>query len=142
MAGAVGGASPVCQLRIISPAIAAMATPMENRTAASQGSPRESLIRMTGGARVDSQLLLKQRAQRGHRGMLLADEGSLERALPSGRNRSNGEADPIVKIMVLVLLVVLLIGTLPIYRYSREWGYYPSGIVAAILVILTVALIH
>jgi len=74
--------------------------------------------------------------------MLLADEGSLERALPSGRNRSNGEADPIVKIMVLVLLVVLLIGTLPIYRYSREWGYYPSGIVAAILLILTAALMH
>ena len=47
-----------------------------------------------------------------------------------------------MKIMVLVLLVVLLIGTLPIYRYSREWGYYPSGILAAILLILTVALIH
>ena len=44
--------------------------------------------------------------------------------------------------MVLVLLVVLLIGTLPIDRYSREWGYYPSGILAAILLILTVALIH
>jgi len=47
-----------------------------------------------------------------------------------------------VKIMVLVLLLALLIGTLPIYRYSRQWGYYPSGIVAAILLILTAALIH
>ena len=75
--------------------------------------------------------------------MLLAAKARLKRRSPSGRTRSNREAHhPIVKIMVLVLLLALLIGTLPIYRYSRQWGYYPSGIVAAILLILTAALIH
>jgi hypothetical protein len=47
-----------------------------------------------------------------------------------------------VNVIVLVLLVVMLIASLPLYRYSREWGYYPSGIVAAILVILTFAFLH
>ena len=45
-------------------------------------------------------------------------------------------------IVLLVLLGALLVATLPAYSYSREWGYYPSGIVAAILLILTAALIH
>jgi len=37
---------------------------------------------------------------------------------------------------ILLLLLVLLIGTLPVYRYSRGWGYYPSGIIAAIVAVL------
>jgi len=37
---------------------------------------------------------------------------------------------------ILLLLLVLLISTLPVYPYSRGWGYYPSGIIAAIVVVL------
>jgi hypothetical protein len=41
--------------------------------------------------------------------------------------------------VLVVALVLVLIGTLPVYPYSREWGYYPSGIltVAVAAVALT-----
>lgn len=46
--------------------------------------------------------------------------------------------------MLLILFVVLLlalIGSVPAWPYSREWGYYPSGGVSLILVILLVLLL-
>ncbi|GGM06652.1 hypothetical protein GCM10009425_17370 [Pseudomonas asuensis] len=43
-------------------------------------------------------------------------------------------------ILVLVLLV-LLIGGLPVFPHSRSWGYGPSGIVGALLVVLLVLLL-
>ncbi|MFC8749460.1 DUF3309 family protein [Pseudomonas oryzihabitans] len=43
-------------------------------------------------------------------------------------------------ILVLVLLV-LLIGGLPVFPHSRSWGYGPSGILGAILVVLLVLLL-
>jgi hypothetical protein len=48
-----------------------------------------------------------------------------------------------VNIIVLMLLLgVLLVASLPRYSYNREWGYYPSGIVAALLLILMFALLR
>lgn len=44
-----------------------------------------------------------------------------------------------MNILVVVVVVLLLIGTLPAWPYSANWGYYPSGglgIVAVILLIL------
>lgn len=40
--------------------------------------------------------------------------------------------------ILLVVLLVLLLGALPSWPYSREWGYYPSGGLGAILIILLV----
>jgi hypothetical protein len=28
------------------------------------------------------------------------------------------------------LLIVLVIGTMPLWPYSRTWGFYPSGLIA------------
>jgi hypothetical protein len=42
--------------------------------------------------------------------------------------------------LLLLLLVVLLVALAPRWPYSRRWGYYPSGTLGAILVIV-VALI-
>jgi len=39
---------------------------------------------------------------------------------------------------LLVLLVLVLIGALPAWRYSRGWGYYPSGVVGVIVVIVLI----
>lgn len=39
-------------------------------------------------------------------------------------------------ILVIILLVLLLFGGLPVYPYSRNWGYGPSGVLVIILVIL------
>jgi hypothetical protein len=38
----------------------------------------------------------------------------------------------------LVLLILLLIGALPTWPYSRSWGYYPSGGLGLIVLILLV----
>ena len=41
--------------------------------------------------------------------------------------------------VLLIVLILLLIGALPSWPYSRSWGYYPSGglgLVALILIIL------
>jgi hypothetical protein len=42
--------------------------------------------------------------------------------------------------LVLILLVLVLIGAIPTWPYSRNWGYYPSGI-AGVLVLLVVVLL-
>jgi Protein of unknown function (DUF3309) len=42
--------------------------------------------------------------------------------------------------MVLVVLIVILIlglaGSAPVWPYSRDWGYYPSGGIGLILLVL------
>lgn len=40
--------------------------------------------------------------------------------------------------LLLLLLVILLVGALPNWPYSRSWGYYPSGLFTIILVILLI----
>jgi hypothetical protein len=43
--------------------------------------------------------------------------------------------------VLVVLLVLLLIGALPVYPYSRGWGYFPSGLLAVILAVVALALL-
>lgn len=43
--------------------------------------------------------------------------------------------------ILLVLLVLLLLGALPAWPYSRGWGYYPSGLFGLILIVLLVAVV-
>jgi hypothetical protein len=43
--------------------------------------------------------------------------------------------------ILLVLLILLLIGALPTWPYSRDWGYYPGGGVGLLIVILVVLLL-
>ncbi len=38
----------------------------------------------------------------------------------------------------LILLVVLLLGALPAWPYSVNWGHYPSGVLGTILMIVLV----
>jgi hypothetical protein len=42
--------------------------------------------------------------------------------------------------VLIVLLILMLLGALPTWPHSRSWGYYPSGGLGLVLVIL-VALI-
>jgi hypothetical protein len=39
---------------------------------------------------------------------------------------------------LLIILILLLIAALPTWPYSGGWGYYPSGILGIILVIVLV----
>lgn len=40
--------------------------------------------------------------------------------------------------VLLIVLVLLLIGAIPTWPYSRGWGYGPSGILGAILVVVLI----
>jgi Protein of unknown function (DUF3309) len=40
--------------------------------------------------------------------------------------------------ILLIILVLLLIGALPTWPYSSGWGYYPSGGLGLLLVILLI----
>jgi hypothetical protein len=40
--------------------------------------------------------------------------------------------------ILLIILIILLIGALPTWPYSSGWGYYPSGGLGLVLVILLI----
>jgi hypothetical protein len=40
--------------------------------------------------------------------------------------------------LLLIILILLLIGALPTWPYSSGWGYYPSGGLGLVLVIVLV----
>jgi hypothetical protein len=46
-----------------------------------------------------------------------------------------------LSLLLMIVLIVLLLGALPSWPYSRGWGYYPSGTVGAVLVIIMVLLL-
>ena len=37
--------------------------------------------------------------------------------------------------ILLVLLILALIGSIPVYPYSANWGYYPSGLLSTLLLV-------
>jgi hypothetical protein len=43
--------------------------------------------------------------------------------------------------LLLIVLILLLVGSLPAYPYSRDWGYYPSGGVGLVLLILIILML-
>jgi len=40
--------------------------------------------------------------------------------------------------VLLIVLVLILLGVIPTWPYSRSWGYYPGGIIGTILLILLI----
>jgi hypothetical protein len=40
--------------------------------------------------------------------------------------------------ILLVLILLALIGALPSWNYSRDWGYGPSGVLGIVLVLLII----
>jgi Protein of unknown function (DUF3309) len=53
----------------------------------------------------------------------------------------NREEESTMGLILLVVLVVLLMGGLPRWGYSRNWGYGPSGGLGLLLVIVLVLLL-
>jgi Protein of unknown function (DUF3309) len=43
--------------------------------------------------------------------------------------------------ILVIVLVLLLLGALPAWPYSRGWGYYPSGGLGLIVLILIILLL-
>ncbi len=46
-----------------------------------------------------------------------------------------------IRLILLVVLIVMLIGMLPTWGYSSGWGYYPSGGLGLVVVVLLVLLL-
>jgi hypothetical protein len=46
-----------------------------------------------------------------------------------------------MNLVLLIILVILLLGAVPAWLYSRGWGYYPSGGLGLVLVILLILML-
>jgi len=46
-----------------------------------------------------------------------------------------------VTTLLLILLVLLLVGALPAWPYSRGWGYFPGGALGVILLVVLILLL-
>jgi hypothetical protein len=42
--------------------------------------------------------------------------------------------------ILLIILILLLLGAIPAWPYSRGWGYAPSGVFFVLLIVLIIAL--
>lgn len=43
--------------------------------------------------------------------------------------------------ILIIILILVLLGAIPAWPYSRSWGYGPSGIVGVILVVILILLL-
>lgn len=43
--------------------------------------------------------------------------------------------------ILIILLILLLIGAVPAWPYSRSWGAYPSGLLGVVLVIVIILVV-
>lgn len=43
--------------------------------------------------------------------------------------------------LLLIILVLLILGALPTWPYSSSWGYYPSGGLGLILLVLLILVV-
>jgi len=46
-----------------------------------------------------------------------------------------------MRTILIIILILLLIGAVPSWPYSRGWGYYPSGALGIILLIVIILLL-
>lgn len=44
-------------------------------------------------------------------------------------------------LIILIILILLLVGAVPRWGYSRGWGYGPSGILGLVLIIVVILLL-
>ena len=58
----------------------------------------------------------------------------------SAKPAARGEGDMLPTVLIVVV-VLMLLGALPRWPHSREWGYYPSGGLGLVMVILVILLL-
>ena len=44
-------------------------------------------------------------------------------------------------LVLLIILVLLLVGAVPRWGYSRDWGYMPSGLLGIIVIVVVILLL-
>lgn len=43
--------------------------------------------------------------------------------------------------LLLIVLILLLIGAVPAWPYSQGWGYFPSGMLGVVLIVVVIMLL-
>lgn len=43
--------------------------------------------------------------------------------------------------ILLIVLILLLVGAMPRWNYSKDWGYAPTGVISLLVVVLIVLLV-
>jgi hypothetical protein len=51
---------------------------------------------------------------------------------------ATGTREKKVFFILTIVLIIALLGSLPRWPHSRDWGYYPSGGISLILLILVI----
>jgi Protein of unknown function (DUF3309) len=46
-----------------------------------------------------------------------------------------------MRLVLIIIVIILLLGALPTWPYSANWGYYPSGGLGLVLLILIILLV-
>jgi hypothetical protein len=46
-----------------------------------------------------------------------------------------------MRLILLILVIILLLGALPTWPYSANWGYYPSGGLGLVVIILLIVML-
>jgi hypothetical protein len=46
-----------------------------------------------------------------------------------------------LRLILLIILVLALVGSVPMWGYSAGWGYYPSGGLGLLLIILLILIV-
>lgn len=46
-----------------------------------------------------------------------------------------------MRLILLIIVIVLLVGALPTWPYSGGWGYYPSGGLGLVFIVLLILLL-
>ncbi|MBN9509217.1 MAG: DUF3309 domain-containing protein [Alphaproteobacteria bacterium] len=46
-----------------------------------------------------------------------------------------------MRTLLLIILILLLLGALPTWPYSAAWGYYPSGGLGLVLIVVIILLL-
>jgi hypothetical protein len=44
-------------------------------------------------------------------------------------------------VILIIIFVLILIGVIPVWPHSRNWGYYPGGGVGLLLLIILILLL-
>ena len=60
------------------------------------------------------------------------------RPIRQAGSHSDTERQIMIGTVLLVLLILLLLGALPTWPHSRSWGYYPSGGLGLVVIILLI----
>jgi Protein of unknown function (DUF3309) len=60
---------------------------------------------------------------------------------PDWGSMNSGLAEECMGTILVIILILLLIGALPTWPYSSGWGYYPSGGLGLVVLILVILLL-